>query len=85
MNDWISDYIAAQKAALDSIPVNDVAKIIETLQMAVKEDRQIFIFGRGAFGQCERRFPQLCQRIGMGQKERFKNDRLGREKKRQAR
>jgi D-sedoheptulose 7-phosphate isomerase len=47
MNDWISDYIKAQKEALDSIPVEAVAQIIEKLRRAVKEDRQIFVFGNG--------------------------------------
>src|SRR5229473_5663005 len=47
MNDWIADYIAAQKAALDSIPVEKVARLIETLQEALRKDRQIFVFGNG--------------------------------------
>jgi D-sedoheptulose 7-phosphate isomerase len=47
MNDWLSDYIKAQKAALDSIPVDAVAQIIEKLRGALKEDRQIFVFGNG--------------------------------------
>jgi D-sedoheptulose 7-phosphate isomerase len=47
MNDWISEYIKAQKAALDSIPVEAVAQIIDKLRRALKEDRQIFVFGNG--------------------------------------
>ncbi len=47
MNDWISNYITAQKAALDSVPVEGVAAIIKTLQQALKDDRQIFVFGNG--------------------------------------
>jgi D-sedoheptulose 7-phosphate isomerase len=47
MNDWIANYIAAQKAALDSIPVERVARLIETLQEALRKDRQIFVFGNG--------------------------------------
>ncbi len=47
MNDWIANYIAAQKAALDCIPVEKVARLIETLQAALREDRQIFVFGNG--------------------------------------
>jgi D-sedoheptulose 7-phosphate isomerase len=47
MNQWISDYIRAQKAALDSISVDGVAQAIQTLQQAVKEDRQVFVFGNG--------------------------------------
>jgi len=47
MNQWISDYITAQKAALDSIPVEAVALLIKKLQQALKDDRQIFVFGNG--------------------------------------
>ena len=47
MNDWITSYIRAQKAAHDSIPVEGVAQLIERLRLAHKEDRQIFIFGNG--------------------------------------
>ena len=47
MHDWIQDYVTAQKAALDSIPVDAVAALIERLRAAVKEDRQIFVFGNG--------------------------------------
>lgn len=47
MNQWISDYIKAQKATLDSIPIEGVATIIKTLQQALHDDRQIFVFGNG--------------------------------------
>jgi D-sedoheptulose 7-phosphate isomerase len=47
MNRWITDFITAQKAALDSIPVEAVAQIVETFQKALAEDRQIFVFGNG--------------------------------------
>src|ERR1043165_1827096 len=47
MNDWISNYITAQKAALDSVSPADIAAIIKTLQQAHKDDRQIFVFGNG--------------------------------------
>ena len=47
MKQWISDYIRAQKAAHDSIPVEAVARVIEDLRTALKEDRQIFVFGNG--------------------------------------
>ncbi len=47
MKDWISNYIRAQKAALDSIPVESVEKLIQHLQRALKQDRQIFVFGNG--------------------------------------
>ena len=47
MNQWIADYIKAQKAAHDSIPLDAVAQLIEKLRQALKEDRQIFVFGNG--------------------------------------
>lgn len=47
MNDWIASYLQAQKAAHDSIPVDAVAQLIDTLRVALKEDRQVFIFGNG--------------------------------------
>ncbi len=47
MNNWINDYIKAQKAALDSIPATAVAQLIEQLKLALREDRQIFVFGNG--------------------------------------
>jgi D-sedoheptulose 7-phosphate isomerase len=47
MNDWIAGYLAAQKAALDSIPVGAVARLIGVLAQAHGEDRQLFVFGNG--------------------------------------
>ncbi len=47
MNQWISHYLTAHKAALDSIPTEDVARLIETLRDKLKEDRQIFVMGNG--------------------------------------
>lgn len=47
MHQWISDYIRAQKAAHDSIPVQAMEQLIETLRAALSEDRQIFVFGNG--------------------------------------
>ena len=47
MKQWISDYIEAQKAAHDSIPVDAMARLIETFSAALKEERQILVFGNG--------------------------------------
>jgi len=47
MKSWIADYIRAQKAALDSIPADQIAQLIDRLNTAVAEDRQIFVFGNG--------------------------------------
>lgn len=47
MNDYISSYIQAQKDALDSIPVQEVSRLIETFREALQAGRQIFVFGNG--------------------------------------
>src|SRR6478752_10560255 len=47
MKQWINDYIKAQKAAHDSIPVDKVVQLIEQLGQALKNDRQVFVFGNG--------------------------------------
>jgi len=47
VKDWISNYVKAQKAAHDSIPLDAVAQLIEKFRQAHKEDRQIFVFGNG--------------------------------------
>ena len=47
MQHWISDYVRAQKAVLDSIPAPAVAGMIDTLATALRDDRQIFVFGNG--------------------------------------
>ncbi len=47
MQKWIADYLNAQKAALDSIPHDAVAALINVLHRAWAGDRQVFIFGNG--------------------------------------
>ena len=47
MKQWISDYIRAQKAAHDSIPSEAVVQLIEVLRAALRNNRQIFVFGNG--------------------------------------
>jgi D-sedoheptulose 7-phosphate isomerase len=47
MNQWISDYIRMQKAALDSIPADAVVQLIEKLREAHQANRQVFVFGNG--------------------------------------
>lgn len=47
MNDWIARYLEAQKAALDSIPAAAVAQLVGVLRQALREDRQVFVFGNG--------------------------------------
>ena len=50
MKQWISQYIQAQKAALDSIPPEAVAGLIEMLRQALHSGRHIFVFGNGGSG-----------------------------------
>ena len=40
MNQWITDYIRAQKAAHDSIPVEAVAQLVEKLRAALKKEHE---------------------------------------------
>jgi D-sedoheptulose 7-phosphate isomerase len=47
MHDWINNYIARQKSALDSIPADGVPMLVEIFRKAWREDRQIFVFGNG--------------------------------------
>jgi len=47
MKQWLVDYVSGQKAAHDSIPLEQVGRLIERLRAALKEDRQIFVFGNG--------------------------------------
>jgi len=46
MNHWIAEYLKAQKAALDSIPIDAVAKLIDTFTQALRDDRQQRVPGR---------------------------------------
>ncbi len=47
MKQWIGNYVSAQKAALDSIPTDAVAQLVDLLRDALVHDRQIFVFGNG--------------------------------------
>jgi D-sedoheptulose 7-phosphate isomerase len=47
MKPWIENYLKAQHAAIDSIPVESVSRLIEVFRKAWQEDRQIFVFGNG--------------------------------------
>lgn len=47
MKSWVSQYVAAQKAALDSVPADKIAELVELLRGALKEGRHIFVFGNG--------------------------------------
>lgn len=47
MTEYLNDYIKQQREALEAIPVAEVEKIIALFKTALKEDRQIFVFGNG--------------------------------------
>jgi D-sedoheptulose 7-phosphate isomerase len=47
MKQWLADYVTAEKAALDSIPLEKVARLVELLRAALREERQVFVFGNG--------------------------------------
>lgn len=44
---WISEYIAAQNKALNTVPAAEIAALLETLRTVHAEDRQIFACGNG--------------------------------------
>ncbi len=46
-SNFLRNYIQEHHQALDSIDVESVDKIIQLFQTALKEDRQIFVFGNG--------------------------------------
>ena len=45
--DWMTRYREQQKAALDSIPLDAVGRLVGRLRNALYEDRQLFAFGNG--------------------------------------
>ena len=47
MKQWIESYVAAQRRALETVPVESIAGLVETMARAHREDRQIFAIGNG--------------------------------------
>jgi D-sedoheptulose 7-phosphate isomerase len=47
VNQWISDYLLAQKAAHDSIPVGAVKDLINEIRSVLRAGGKIFVFGNG--------------------------------------
>lgn len=47
MKAFLEDYIREQRSALESIPLPEVEILIQHFKSALKEDRQIFVFGNG--------------------------------------
>jgi D-sedoheptulose 7-phosphate isomerase len=44
---WIKKYLRDQQSVLETIPAHQVDQMIQTLHTALREDRQIFVFGNG--------------------------------------
>jgi D-sedoheptulose 7-phosphate isomerase len=47
MQNWIADYLAAQKRAVDSIQPADIASLVNLLRDAHRRDAQVFACGNG--------------------------------------
>ncbi|HMI04597.1 MAG TPA: SIS domain-containing protein [Pedobacter sp.] len=47
MKAFLKDYVSEQRSALESIPLDEVEKLIDRFKHALREDRQIFVFGNG--------------------------------------
>ena len=47
MHKWLKQYVAAQKSALDSIPLKAVSDLITRFYRTIESDQQIFVFGNG--------------------------------------
>src|SRR5262245_8179612 len=70
MKQWVADYLTAQQAVLSSIPIDAVAKVIEQFETALREGRQIFVFGHGGSAA---HAPRSATDLGKGS-----SDKLGR-------
>jgi D-sedoheptulose 7-phosphate isomerase len=47
MKAFLKDYVSEQRSALESIPLVEVEKLIDRFTYALREDRQIIVFGNG--------------------------------------
>ncbi len=47
MKEYLEKYIHEQRSALESISIDDVEDVINDFRKALKEDRQIIVFGNG--------------------------------------
>lgn len=47
MKTWIKNYLTTQKAALDSIPADALADLVEIFRKAHADDQRIFVIGNG--------------------------------------
>ena len=65
--------MAAQKAALDSVPAEAVAGLVELLRGALKDGRHIFIFGNGGSASNSSHF---ATDLGKGASDKIGNNRF---------
>jgi D-sedoheptulose 7-phosphate isomerase len=65
---WLNVYVNKQKAALDSIPMDKLAMIIERVANAWKNDRQIFVFGNGGSAANASHFATDMFRVAHGER-----------------
>ena len=47
MKDWVQGYIEAQHKALDTVPIEDIVRLTETVRAAWLREAQIFAIGNG--------------------------------------
>src|SRR3954447_11675175 len=47
MKDYLQNYVREQRSAVESIKLDLVESVIDDFRKALKEDRQIFVFGNG--------------------------------------
>jgi D-sedoheptulose 7-phosphate isomerase len=47
IKNWLTDYIEKQHQALDSVPVDEIARLVEVVRGAYQRDARIFAIGNG--------------------------------------
>lgn len=71
---YFSDYLAQQKAAYDSIPLEQVAVVAQLMNDCWQQDRQLFVFGNGGSATNASHF---ITDLGKGASDRVQRDGLG--------
>jgi D-sedoheptulose 7-phosphate isomerase len=71
---YFSDYLTQQKAAYDSIPLEQVAVVAQLMKDCWQQDRQLFVFGNGGSATNASHF---ITDLGKGASDRVQRDGLG--------
>ncbi|TAE24023.1 MAG: SIS domain-containing protein [Cytophagales bacterium] len=71
---YFSTYLAQQKAAYDSIPLDQVAQVANLMAQCWRDDRQLFVFGNGGSATNASHF---ITDLGKGASDRVQRDGLG--------